>query len=254
MRVKTRSNASKIRTERTPAALVLVLRVKTRSNASKIRAERSWDAPLASESVTRLLLIRHAPIDDTGTRLSGRETGHHLGQTGRREATGLADRLADISLTAVYCSPIERAAETAAIIADKSGLEPIIEPGFNEVDMGDWAGRTLKSLQRLKAWQTVQFNPSRFHFPNGEHMVEMQSRGVRACEQIVARHRRNDVVAGVGHADVIKAVLSHYLGQPLDLFQRIIVGTTSVSVIDFPQSGIPVVSAINSNGGGGSWR
>ncbi len=204
--------------------------------------------------MTRLLLIRHAPTGETGTRLSGRKTGIHLDEKGRAIAEAVADRLSDLRLTAVYTSPIERAAETAGIIADRHTLSPIVDKGLIEVDMGDWAGRTLKSLSRLRMWRTVQLNPSRFRFPGGEHMAEMQRRGVEACERIVDRHRSNETVAAVGHADVIKAVLSNYLGQPFDVFQRIGVDTGSVSVVDFPRAGIPAVTAINTNGGRGAWR
>src|SRR5690606_9606639 len=61
-------------------------------------------------------------------------------------------------------------------------------------------------------------------------------------------------LALVSHADVIKAIISHYLGQPFDLFQRIVISPASVSVIDLPTDGPPAVVAVNASGAERWWR
>ncbi len=155
-----------------------------------------------------------------------------------------ADALVDVKLRAVYSSPIERTWETAEIIARPHDLEPVAEQGLLEVDYGRWSGRTLKSLYRLKAWRTVQMTPSRMVFPGGEAIAEAQRRAVETCEALSRRHVR-DTIALVSHADIIKAILSHFLGQPLDLFQRIVVSPASVSVVDLPRQGLPTLVAMN---------
>ncbi|MFO7549461.1 MAG: histidine phosphatase family protein [Acidimicrobiia bacterium] len=203
--------------------------------------------------MTRILLIRHARTPETGTRLTGRLPGVSLGDAGRVEASGLADRLASVPFRAVYASPIERTWETALALTDRRRLEPIRHDGLLEVDYGDWSGRTLSSLSRLKAWRTVQTTPSRMRFPGGESLVEAQARAVASCEGIAGRHR-SQTVALVTHADVIKALLSHYLGQPLDLFQRITVAPASLSVVDLPSGGTPRIVAVNTSGEPSTWR
>lgn len=204
--------------------------------------------------MARLLLVRHAPTPETGTRLTGRLPGVSLDDAGRARAEGLAERLGGVRLAAVYASPIERTWETATALAKPHRLEPIRHDGLIEVDFGDWSGRTLKSLTRLKAWRAVQVTPSRFRFPGGESVAEAQARAVAACEGIAAEHRRH-TVALVTHADVIKAALSHWLGQPLDLFQRVGVAPASVSVVDLPRDGGPPrVLAVNTSGDPETWR
>ena len=84
-------------------------------------------------------------------------------------------------------------------------------------------------------------------------VVDVQERAVAACEELAARHRRQTVVA-VTHADVIKAVVAHFVGAPLDQFQRIGASPTSVSVLDLPADGIPRVVAVNTNGDPDTWR
>ncbi|MFP3914484.1 MAG: MSMEG_4193 family putative phosphomutase [Actinomycetota bacterium] len=203
--------------------------------------------------MARLLLIRHAPTPETGTRLTGRLPGVSLDERGREIASHTAAHLSDLKLAAVYASPIERTWETAEIVAAPHQLEPLAEEDLLEVDYGRWSGRTLKSLSRLKSWWTVQVTPSRVTFPEGESLAAAQRRAVAACERLAARHG-NRTIALVSHSDVIKAVVSHYLGQPLDLFQRIVVSPASVTVVDAPRRGIPTVVAVNTTGAKGSWR
>jgi probable phosphomutase (TIGR03848 family) len=203
--------------------------------------------------MTRLLLIRHAPTPETGKKLTGRLPGVSLGEEGVEIARRTATNLAGTRIAAVYASPIERTWETAIEVATPQKLTPIAHEGLLEVDYGDWSGRTLASLYKLKAWRVVQITPSRMVFPNGEGLLEAQERAVRATEAIAAAHRKK-TVALVTHADVIKSVVSHYLGQPLDLFQRVGVAPASVSVIDLPAEGPPQVVAVNTNGDPTTWR
>lgn len=203
--------------------------------------------------MTRLLLIRHAPTPETGKKLTGRLPGVSLGDDGLAIARRTATNLAAAKIHAIYSSPIERTWETALEVAAHHNLTPIRHDGLLEVDYGDWSGRTLASLYKLKAWRVVQTTPSRMVFPNGESLLAAQERAVRSVEEIAATNRKK-TVALVTHADIIKAVVSHYLGQPLDLFQRVGASPASVSVIDLADDRPPYVVAVNTNGDPGTWR
>jgi len=54
----------------------------------------------------------------------------------------------------------------------------------------------------------------------------------------------------VSHSDVIKLVVSHYLGQPLDLFQRINISTASVTTLHLRQGTSPFIGVVNGTGEG----
>ncbi len=202
--------------------------------------------------MARLLLIRHAPTPETGTRLTGRLPGVSLSEEGGRAARRAGKHLAPVPIRHVYTSPLERTRETAEAIAAPRRLTPVIHDGINEVDYGRWTGRTLASLRRTRLWRQVMVAPSRAAFPDGESLAAAQARAVAACEEIVAASGKS-TVAIVSHADIIKAVLSHYLGQPLDLFQRIVISPTSVSVVDVPADGSVQVLAVNSAGDRVPW-
>jgi probable phosphomutase (TIGR03848 family) len=185
---------------------------------------------------TTLLLVRHALNDWVGDRLAGWTPNVHLNDKGRAQAEALAERLADRSITAVYSSPLERAVETAEIVAGPHKIEVQIREGVGEVRYGEWTGQPLKELAKEDAWTVVQFYPSRARFPGGEAIREMQARAVAELDTIVAAHASETVLV-VSHADVLKAALAHYAGLHLDLFQRLVVSPASLSVVAFAPMG-----------------
>jgi len=201
----------------------------------------------------RLWLIRHAVTGETGTKLTGRLPGVPLSEIGHRMAADLAEKLSAQRVDALYTSPILRCKQTAAPLAKVWGLRADVDRGFIEADFGDWSGRSLASLRRLKAWQGLFVAPSRFRFPGGESLGEVQARSVAAVETLADRHR-NEVVAVVSHSDVIRSLVAHYLGTPLDLFQRIDVAPASVSIIDLPSGGFPRVPVVNTVLDVSRWR
>jgi len=86
-----------------------------------------------------------------------------------------------------------------------------------------------------------------WRFPGGESLTEMQTRVTSALARLVLRHPGATIVA-VSHADPIKAAVAYALGVPLDLFQRIVIGTASITVIAYGPDG-PLVLGVNSAGG-----
>jgi len=197
---------------------------------------------------TLVLFVRHGQTPSTGQRLPGRAPGLHLSDAGRDQATATATRVAELKrVDAIYTSPLERARETAAPIATARELKPAVNRGLLECDFGDWTGAELKKLMKLPEWRTVQGYPSGFRFPGGESFVEMQDRMVGAVGQLVARHK-GGVVVCVSHADPIKAAVAHALGTHLDLFQRIVISTCSITAVSYGMGG-PVVLTVNSTGG-----
>lgn len=205
------------------------------------------DEKAPAATMTTIVLVRHGQTPTTGKVLPGRAPGLHLADAGRDQALRVARRLSALPVTAVYCSPLERAVETAAPIAAEFSLAAIQEPGLLECDFGDWTGEDLVALNALPEWETVQRAPSTFRFPGGESFAQMQLRIVTAIEQIRTAHQGQTVVA-VSHADPIKALVAYAVGTHLDLFQRIVVSPCSVSVIAFPLGQAPVALTVNSVG------
>lgn len=192
-----------------------------------------------------MLLVRHGATPTTGIKLPGRAPGLHLSDQGRREAEAAARRIGVLErVAAVYASPIDRARETAIPIAQSLGLALRIERDLAELDVGEWTGISLARARQRREWETIQKHPSGFRFPQGESFMECQTRMTAAIARFVERHRGGTIVA-VSHADPIKLFAAHALGTPLDLFQRIVIATGSITVVAWPRD-IPGVLTVNS--------
>ncbi|MFW6010171.1 MAG: MSMEG_4193 family putative phosphomutase, partial [Actinomycetota bacterium] len=194
--------------------------------------------------VARLVLVRHATTAATGKRLGGWTPGVHLDERGVAQASGTAQRLAELPVAAVYSSPLERTQETAKLIARAHRLRVRTRRGLGEVDYGEWTDKPLGQLRRRKAWRVVQATPSRMTFPGGESIRAAQARAVDTSETLAAQHG-DDTIVCVSHADVIKAVVAHHLGMPLDTFQRLTIAPASISVLELPAEGHPVLLGLN---------
>jgi len=203
--------------------------------------------PPAPKPPTRLVLVRHGVTAHTGPLLSGRMPGVDLSEKGVDQAQAAAERLAVLQVAAVYASPIERTAQTAAYIAARLGLDVQPLPGVIEADYGDWTGGKIADLAKTDEWKVVQAAPSRAVFPGGESLRAMQARMVDALDAVVAAHANQTVVV-VSHADPIKSAIAHYTGMHLDLFQRLHVSPASATVLDFHAYGALLVKC-NDTGG-----
>lgn len=196
--------------------------------------------------MTTFLLIRHGHTEWIGKALAGHTPGIGLSQEGIRQAERLADRLRNLPVTAIYSSPLQRTLETAEVLAQTLDLR--VEPrlGLIEVNFGDWTGMTLSELEGDPLWVRYNTLRSMTRPPNGDLMLDVQSRMTAELEQLRELHP-NQMVAVVSHQDAIKATLAHYAGIPLDLFHRFEVHPASLSILELADWG-PRIVTVNSTG------
>jgi probable phosphoglycerate mutase len=161
------------------------------------------------------LLIRHAHTDGIGMRLNGRQRGVRLSEQGRREAADLVDALRYVPLTAIYSSPRERALETAEPVACDHGLQVLMRPRVDEIDFGEWTGRTIESLGKDPAWHRFNRERDRARAPGGEALAEVQQRVV---EELLALSRVHpgELIAIVTHAEPIRCAVAAFERASLD--------------------------------------
>ncbi len=194
--------------------------------------------------MTTLYLIRHGHTDYVSQgRLPGWLPGIGLSPEGAAQADRLAELMRRVKLKGVYSSPLERARQTAGPIAQAAGLKLVVRPGLGELRIGSFEGLSLKAARRRKLWAAIQFSPSTARFPGGESFIEAQARIVDTIERLRALHSgRKAAFVCVSHADPIKLAIAHYLGLPLDLFQRLTVAPASISVLNLSGHGARLLS------------
>ncbi|MBV8731242.1 MAG: histidine phosphatase family protein, partial [Acidobacteriia bacterium] len=167
--------------------------------------------------MARFYLIRHAMNDFVGKKLAGRMPGVHLNEEGRAQARLLARKLAAAGIERVYSSPRERALETAEALSEAMGVKVETRPTLDEVESGDWTGKTFAELEADPRWQTYNRFRSGTRVPGGETMLETQGRVVTEILNLYEAHP-SATIAILSHADPIRAALVYFLGMPIDFF------------------------------------
>jgi broad specificity phosphatase PhoE len=109
-----------------------------------------------------------------------------------------------------------------------------------EVHFGDWNGRTLDELDKTDGWKYWNSFRSGTRIPNGETILEIQARMVRALERF-RREQPEAVTAVFSHGDPIRATLVYYLGMPLDFLTRIEISPGSYSMLRVEDWGAEVL-------------
>jgi broad specificity phosphatase PhoE len=175
-------------------------------------------------------LIRHGTCEGLGQRLAGRMPGVRLTEQGRREAAQIGRKVAKSGIAAIYSSPLERTQETAAEMSRQTGLSFAIHAGLNEIDYGDWSGRTFEDLREEDEWRRYNSCRCSALIPGGESMQEL-CRRVRDTMDALRANHSNDSIALVSHADWIRAAASEYARVSLDVFHNFQVDPASLSIL-----------------------
>jgi broad specificity phosphatase PhoE len=170
--------------------------------------------------VAGVYLARHGR---TAYNLEGRFQGHlpvPLDELGRTQARELAERAAAYGFRTLWSSPLLRARETAAAVAERIGLEPREDARLAETDSGDW---TDKSFAEVHAQAPAEFESfvageRAFAFPGGESLVHQQE---RVAEVLLEIERRELPALVVCHGMVIRAALSWRAGRWLTHTERV---------------------------------
>lgn len=182
------------------------------------------------------LLVRHGHADNVGKAINGRSAGVELTERGRREVRELAERLRGAGLAAVLSSPLERARQTAAPLAEAVGVQVDVRRELNELDYGQWTGKSYAELEGDPRWKAFNGFRSGTRIPGGETMLEVQAR-VAGLMLALREEYHGSRVALVSHADTIRAALMHFLGLPLDFVLRVALEPASVSVLALEEWG-----------------
>ena len=129
------------------------------------------------------------------------------------QAGRLAERLADDRIKAVYCSPMQRTVETAAIIAAPHGLSPVSQSGLREIHHGHWETMSREQVEasfpeEYAAWQT---DPFTFAPQGGESGLSVMARALPVVRELVVRHEGENI-ALVSHKATIRLLISSLLG------------------------------------------
>ena len=185
----------------------------------------------------KIILIRHAESTANADQiLAGRLPGIELTENGLKQAESLISLFSTGLFAAIYSSPIQRCLQTAQITLDSQSLDIIENDFFLEVDYGSWSGEKISTLANDPLWSIVQKQPSNAKFPDGESLLNMSQRANKGFESIIKSHKSTDVIAIFSHADIIKAIISHQIGNDFNNYQKLMIDNAKVNILHFKES------------------
>jgi len=180
-----------------------------------------------------LWLVRHGKTDLIGKKLCGNLPGIHLNKEGCQQAQKTADYMHRYEVKAVYSSPIERALETAQAIASRQSLQVQEAEFLREINFGELQGLDAPDLRQHPAWQDFLEHPSRVRFPQGESLAEAQDRVVTGLDALAVTMGDSDQVVCVAHCEVLRLVVCHAIGLPLEKLHTLTIDPASVSKLEW---------------------
>jgi len=182
-----------------------------------------------------ILLVRHGQTAwNREDRFRGRED-LPLDEYGLWQARAAGAAIAERwNPTAIYCSPLVRAVQTASAIASVGGPELHEHSGLIDIDYGQWQGLSQVAAQEAfpVAYETWLATPENAMPPGGESLQEVAQRTAIALHELIARHP-GQVFVAVGHTVINRLLLCHVLGLPISSFWRLRQDTACINVFDW---------------------
>ena len=193
----------------------------------------------------RLLLVRHGLSSfNKERRIQGRDDLSNLSEEGHEQARALGRSLQDVSIQAIYSSPLQRAAATTASLLETRGgqtPDPIFDDGLLEVDLEPWSGQTIDELMQgsteaYKIWKQrpMELELQRRDGSSYKPLPELMEQAQDFISKLLERHpaNGNDTVLVVAHNAILRCLMLVLLGEPDHGFRRLRVDNTSLSVFN----------------------
>lgn len=194
----------------------------------------------------RVYLIRHGEtVWNSAMKLQG-HADIPLSDAGLRQAGALAARLSSRPISAVYCSDLSRAVETARQVAAPHGLEVIPLPELREMNFGDWEGLTFREITEKYGDMAMQWwsAPLSIKLPGGEGLADLRDRVVPALRTIVEKHM-GEPVAVVCHGGPVRCLVGTVLNMDLNNHWRIRQDNAALNILDFSDWDSGIVALLN---------
>ena len=160
-----------------------------------------------------LLIIRHGETAwNTSDIVRGR-VSIGLSETGLKQVTLLSEYLRPEKIQAVYCSPLQRALQTAEVIARPYGLSTQPLPDLTDLDFGEWEGMAIQDVRTKyqKIYEQWLEKPDQALIPGGEPLGDARNRALKALKEIMQRYT-DGTVAVITHRVITKVLACALLG------------------------------------------
>lgn len=179
-----------------------------------------------------VFLVRHGQTNSNITGFYMGCSDEDLNEVGYEQVRHLSLRLASLPIAAVYTSPLQRAGTTAAILAESHQLEPEVLDDLIEIRIGDWQGLHRDEIKQRwpDLWRQSSIDPSELIFPNGESLVEVTERSIRAFQRAVEANQGRQALI-ITHEVVVKVLVAYVLGVSNSIYRRFEISNASLTAV-----------------------
>lgn len=184
---------------------------------------------------TRLIFVRHAEAEGNFNRVFHGWYDSKITDKGHKQASKVAERLANIPIDIIYSSSLTRTLQTAQYIADIKQLPIIRTDKMKEINGGDWEDKAWDVLPTLFPNEnyTWEHEPHTHQMPNGENMTEFYERLINEVKSIIDQNCGKNICI-VTHGTAIRAMLCRFYGCTLEHMKNIYWhDNTSVTIVDY---------------------
>jgi broad specificity phosphatase PhoE len=185
-----------------------------------------------------LYLARHGETEENAKGVFQGQSGRGLNARGRAQAARLAERMRHAGLRAIFASDLERAAETARIVGGACGIEPELNRGLREIDVGVWSGRTYAEVAELfpEEWEAWSEGVD-IRRGGGETYAELARRVGGAITSIAGDAPVGPILI-VSHGGAIKSWIAALLGTPAGGLRALAgVANAAITVVETRERG-----------------
>jgi broad specificity phosphatase PhoE len=188
-----------------------------------------------------ILLIRHPRTtwNDAG-RYQGRLDAP-LSEGGRKQMACLVELFSGADITAVYTSPLDRAATLADALSLATGAPLLRDERLAEIGLGDWQGlyRDQIRAQFPQMFADWYARPQTVRFPGGETVAEVQERTSSWLDDVFTAYPEQQNIIAVSHSAAIQVLSASALGLDLQHLHRVRIDNCSIStLVGFEPPGI----------------
>jgi broad specificity phosphatase PhoE len=197
----------------------------------------------------KIIVVRHG---QTVANVNNQVQGHgnaDLSKLGYLQANKTAEKLSDVDISAVYSSDLDRAHNTAKIIAKPHGLSVTADARLRECCFGEWEGLTIDEIknQYAETYQAYTLDSVRNRAPGGERLEDVQARIVSVMNELADKYK-DETVLLVAHVGPIKSMFCYILGADMYAFRKISVSNCSISAVTYqPENGWRLLSFNNTD-------
>ena len=184
-------------------------------------------------------------------RYLGRRIPASLSEQGRQAATALGERIKQVPIDRVISSPLDRAQETARLIAGERKLDLETDDRLIEFDYGAWEGMTVDEVSTKLPQEFAMYdaNPAIYRPGGGENGDEAARRVLALIDYLLEwwSGKGDRTVLLVGHSSINRVLLAAITNVPMaDYRRRFLQDWANLTVLrwDNPDSG-PLLMLVN---------